>query len=126
MFQHVAHMLSLSTIEPMFEDFFGIRGINPELHLFKSLSAGYYQPTYKRLLDKILSGGLLHIDETEVKLKTGKAYVWVFTNLEEVVFMYRPTREGDFLKEMLKDFKGVLVTDFYAAYDAIGCPQQKC
>src|SRR5437016_6661216 len=27
---------------------------------------------------------------------------------------------------MLKDFKGVLVSDFYAAYDAIQCPQQKC
>ena len=27
---------------------------------------------------------------------------------------------------MLKDFKGVLVSDFYAAYDSINCPQQKC
>jgi hypothetical protein len=27
---------------------------------------------------------------------------------------------------MLKDFKGVLVSDFYSAYDAIPCPQQKC
>jgi Transposase IS66 family len=27
---------------------------------------------------------------------------------------------------MLKDFSGILVTDFYAAYDAIECPQQKC
>jgi len=35
-------------------------------------------------------------------------------------------REGDFLKKLLKDFKGVLVSDFYAAYDSIDCPQQKC
>ena len=27
---------------------------------------------------------------------------------------------------MLNDFKGVLVSDFYAAYDSIQCPQQKC
>ena len=27
---------------------------------------------------------------------------------------------------MLKGFNGVLVSDFYAAYDAIECPQQKC
>ena len=40
--------------------------------------------------------------------------------------MYRPTREGDFLRTMLKDFHGVLVSDFYAAYDSIECPQQKC
>ena len=68
----------------------------------------------------------MHVDETALKLKTGKVYIWVFTNLEEVVFMYRPTREGDFLKKLLKDFKGVLVSDFYAAYDSINCPQQKC
>jgi hypothetical protein len=52
--------------------------------------------------------------------------VWVFANMEEVAYVYRETREGDFLLTMLKDFKGVLVTDFYAAYDAILCPQQKC
>src|SRR5262249_24270495 len=63
---------------------------------------------------------------TVLKLKTGKVYIWVFTNLEEVAFMCRPTREGDFLKQLLKDFKGALVTDFYAAYDSIDCPQQKC
>jgi hypothetical protein len=88
--------------------------------------ARYYGPTYDQLLRKILSGHLLHIDETEVNLQTGKGYVWVFTNLEEVVFMYKPTREGDFLRELLKDFRGVLVSDFYAAYDSIQCPQQKC
>src|ERR1700722_7892278 len=40
--------------------------------------------------------------------------------------MFRPTREGDFLKELLKDLKSVLVSDFYAAYDSLDCPQQKC
>ena len=40
--------------------------------------------------------------------------------------MYRPTREGGFLREYLKDFHGVLVSDFYAAYDSIEYPQQKC
>jgi hypothetical protein len=88
--------------------------------------ARYYRQTYKNLLVKVLSGRLLHVDETALKLKTGKVYIWVFTTLEEVVFMCRPTREGGFLKKLLKDFKGVLVSDFYAAYDAIDCPQQKC
>src|SRR5260370_23958291 len=88
--------------------------------------ARYYGLAYERLLSKILSGPLLHIGETEVGLRKGKGYVWVLTNLEEVVSIYRPTRAGDFLKDLLKDFKGVLVSDFYAAYDAIDCPQQKC
>ena len=126
MYQHVAHRLSMGTIETMLREFFDLTVSTTEIHMFKSLMADYYQPTYRRLLEKILAGGLLHIDETEVTLHSGKAYVWVFANLEEVVFMYRPTREGDFLKELLKDFRGVLVSDFYTAYDSIGCPQQKC
>lgn len=88
--------------------------------------AQYYKTTYDHLLARILAGNLLHVDETEVKLKQGKGYVWVFTNLEEVVFIYRPTREGDFLQDLLKDFQGVLVSDFYIAYDSVNCPQQKC
>jgi hypothetical protein len=37
--------------------------------------ARYYQPCLKRLLAKVLSGTVLHVDETEVKLRTGKGYV---------------------------------------------------
>ena len=94
--------------------------------MFKSLMAIYYKATYQTLLKNILSGTLLHVDETEVHLQNAKGYVWVFTNIEEVVYMYRPTREGDFLREFLKEFHGVLISDFYTAYDGIDCPQQKC
>jgi hypothetical protein len=45
--------------------------------------------------------------------------------MEEVAYVYRETREGGFLLTMLKNFKGILVSDFYAAYEAIPCPQ-KC
>lgn len=38
----------------------------------------------------------------------------------------KPNREADFLLDFLRNFKGVLITDFYAGYDAIKCPQQKC
>ena len=30
------------------------------------------------------------------------------------------------VQRVLKDFKGVLVSDFYAAYDSLNCAQQKC
>jgi predicted RecB family nuclease len=126
MFEHVAHRISYEMLGEMLREFFGLAVCSPEVHMIKSLMARYYRPGYQRLLDKILSGSVLHIDETEVKLKTGKGYIWVLASLEEVVFLYRPTREGDFLKKLLKGFKGVLVSDFYAAYDSIDCPQQKC
>jgi hypothetical protein len=59
-------------------------------------------------------------------LHEGTGYVWVFTNVEEVVYIYAPSREGGLVAELLKDFKGVLVSDFYTIYDSLNCPQQKC
>src|SRR5262249_16277096 len=34
--------------------------------------------------------------------------------------------EGDFLHELLRPFNGVLVSDFFSAYDSLACKQQKC
>jgi hypothetical protein len=42
------------------------------------------------------------------------------------VYVYSATREADTVRETLAGFSGVLVSDFYAAYDALDCPQQKC
>jgi predicted RecB family nuclease len=126
MFQHVFHGLSLHTIEDMFGEFFGLHVFNNEILMLKSLMRQYYEPTSFKCLRRILAGNVLHVDETEVKLRSGKGYVWVLTNVEEVVFMFRPTREGDFLHELLQEFHGVLVSDFYSVYDSVKCPQQKC
>src|SRR5262249_10554327 len=92
----------------------------------KSTAAQIYQGTYEGILNKIVKGRLLHADETQVSIKGKRAYVWVFTTLEEVIYHYTKTREGDFLQELLREFTGVLVSDFYAAYDSMNCAQQKC
>jgi hypothetical protein len=127
MYEHVAHRTSLPSIAETIRECFNLPICHSQVHAFKLLLARYYQGAYMRLLEKIVAGHLVHTDETEVHLRrVGKAYVWVFTNLEEVVFMHRPSREGDFLHEVLKDFRGVLVSDFYAAYDSLKCDQQKC
>jgi predicted RecB family nuclease len=126
MYQHVAHRISLHNLPGMFEEQFGLRVVEEELRTIKSLMAKRYLPTRDMILRNILSGGLLHIDETKVKLRQGAGYVWVLTNLEEVVYLFQPTREGDFLHELLKPFTGVLVSDFYAAYDSLPCKQQRC
>jgi predicted RecB family nuclease len=125
-YMHVAHRVSFGVLHEMLAEQFGLHVTDAEILTFKALLARYYRPTCRRLLRALVSGGVLHADETEVKLRTGKQYVWVFASAEAVVFMLRPTREGAFLHELLKDFKGVLVSDFYAAYDSLPCRQQKC
>src|SRR4029077_8369746 len=125
-YQQVAHRISMGIIQTMSQDFFGLTLHGGELTMTRSLMARYYRPTYRQLLSKLVSGPALHAHETEVKLRDVKGYVWVFASTEEAVYMFRPTREGEFLLKMLKDFHGVLVSDFYAVYDALPCTQQKC
>ncbi len=123
---HVAHRLSCATLEDLLREYFGLSVTDAEIHAFKGMLARYYRRTYSSLLSSFRTESVLYVDETEVRLRTGKGYVWVFAGMENVAYVYRPNREGDFLKELLKGFEGVLVSDFYAAYDGLGCPQQKC
>ena len=92
----------------------------------KSRAAEFYRETYQQILGRVASGTLVHADETKSNVKGQAAYVWVFTNLREVAYLYADTREAEVLQTTLAGFKGVLVSDFYAAYDSLDCPQQKC
>src|SRR5258708_29126738 len=92
----------------------------------KPAAAQLYAITHDRLVRKLCSGHLLHIDETSISVRGFNGYVWALTSMEEVAYFFTPTREGSTIQELLKTFSGVLVSDFYAAYDAIDCPQQKC
>src|SRR3989442_12869802 len=74
----------------------------------------------------MVEGNLIHADETRIRLHGTTAYVWVFTTFREVAYFYSETREGSLVQSALDGFKGVLVSDFYAAYDSIPCAQQKC
>jgi predicted RecB family nuclease len=126
MYQHIVHRISFQHLEAMFQDCFGLRVGFTELHMLKALMARRYRLACKYILDRIVRGGLIHSDETHANLQKEKGYVWTLTNMEDVVYMYKPSREAAFLQELLKDFKGVLISDFYSGYDSLPCEQQKC
>ena len=93
---------------------------------FKSDFAKMYGDTVKGLTDRMVQGLLVHADETQARMVGKSGYVWVLSSLEEVVYLYSDSREGDMIWSLLDNFRGVLVSDFYAVYDSIKCPQQKC
>lgn len=92
----------------------------------KAQMAEKYTPTYLAILKQIAAGNLIHADETKGVVVGGGHYVWVFTNMTTVAYVYSESRESTILENILDGFKGVLVSDFYAAYDSVPCPQQKC
>jgi hypothetical protein len=98
-------------------------GIVPAaVHNLKIAAARYYADTVQAILTRLAAGHVLHVDETKASVKGKAGYVWVLTNLHEVAYVYSDTREGEFVEAMLREFKGVLVSDFYAVYDALDCP----
>jgi predicted RecB family nuclease len=116
----------IMTIEKGLNKLFNLNLLDGSTNKFKVNAAISYESTCKSIMNKICSGNLIHADETKISLRNDNGFVWVFANMYEVAYIYTATREGDYIQALLKDFKGVLVSDFYAAYDSINCPQQKC
>jgi Transposase IS66 family len=69
---------------------------------------------------------VVHADETRVTVDDKLGYVWVFTNVESVAYVHSDTRDASTPKMVLRNFAGVLISDFYSAYDCIDTAQQKC
>jgi len=125
-YQNIGLLRSHGSIVEEMRELFGYDYPGDIASRFKISMAVYYEPTYRQLIDRIQTGRLIHADETKVSIKGRTGYVWVFTNLEEIAYIYTDTREGTVVGEMLENFGGVLVSDFYAAYDSPDCVQQKC
>jgi len=125
-YQHITHRLGVRSLAALFYETFGVRVNFWEFTDFRHLLVHKYRKTYKMLLAQLIAGSVLYVDETEIKLKDGGGYVWVFASPSATIYIFRRSREGDFLRQMLKDFKGVLVSDFYSAYDGLPCLQQRC
>jgi predicted RecB family nuclease len=125
-YQHIALRQSYEDLATSLNDIFGFSFGYSILKHVKPRMAEKYRVTYDKLKQKLKQGQLIHGDETKVKLKSESGYVWAVTNMEEVVYAYTSTREGTILDDLLNGFQGVLVSDFYAAYDSPKCQQQKC
>lgn len=94
-------------------------------------SDDWLSPIYERMKALLLMQDVLHADETTVQVlrEPGKpavsnSYMWLFrtsadTKQHIVLFEYQPSRSSTHPKQFLKDFKGFLHTDGYAAYHTL-------
>jgi predicted RecB family nuclease len=108
-------------------DIFGVYLYDKVLYRLKASLAQNYHSLSEEIRRSVLGNPVLHVDETGVHLQGGlTGYVWVLTSMDRVYYFYKRSREASVLREMLTPFKGVLVSDFYPAYDSLECSQQKC
>ncbi len=125
-FNTIELCVSQNTVVRNLNDMLGFDLHRSNVGNMKTRAAKYYTETRDKILQRIISGPIIHVDETKANLQGKRAYVWVLTNMKEVVFILTESREADFIQDLLSDFNGVLISDFYSAYDSIECEQQKC
>jgi predicted RecB family nuclease len=125
-YQRVALRLPYkSIIESLQEQFSEKINVSSIPNFIKSM-ADYYAETEKTITVSLLQSPCIHADETKISIKKTHWYIWVFTDGKRVVFRLTETREPTFVHELLANYKGILISDFYAGYDAVPCAQQKC
>lgn len=122
----VALRLSVRLITKVTQDLFGEEITFQTILQFVRRSSEDHAATEESLLRRILCSPAIHIDETKINILGFQQYVWVLTDGGRVVFRLTPSRETDFLHDLLKNYKGTVVTDFYGGYDGLPCRQQKC
>ena len=87
------------------------------------------QPIHNLMRDSLLSGPLIHMDETTVQVlkepgraPQSKSYMWVQLGGEPdrpvVLFDYEPSRSGGVAQKLLEGWSGYLMSDGYGGYDS--------
>lgn len=83
------------------------------------------------MMSDILASPLAGLDETTVQVmneknrkNTTKSYMWVFrgsiADKPVVMFRYNPTRGADFINNVFSHYEGIIQTDGYQGYNALG------
>jgi predicted RecB family nuclease len=126
-YQRVSLQLPYSKIDDCVESIFGnkISCKGSYSNFIKDLGI-FYKETEDKIVKLLLLSPFIHADETSINIQGENQYVWVFSNDKYVILRLSMSRESTLAEDFLKDYKGVLITDFYTGYDNIDCPQQKC
>jgi hypothetical protein len=125
-YQRIILRLPYRTITQAMEELFHETASEASIVNFVESFAAYYRRTESILVKRLLESPFVHVDETRLSIDGVDQYVWVFTDGRHVVFRLTETRETAIVREILRGYQGVLVSDFYAGYDALDCRQQKC
>lgn len=82
---------------------------------------------YEEIMENIQKAGVLHGDETGWRVNGKTHWLWCFTSKTATIFTIERSRAGPVVLKFIKEcFDGVLVSDFWYAYNVLTCAKQKC
>lgn len=86
-----------------------------------------FDPVVAGLLERLRQDTLIHADETGWRINGKNVWAWCFANPRIAVYLIKHSRGSQVLRDALGDsLPGVLVCDFYAAYNFLGGKKQRC
>lgn len=86
-----------------------------------------FKSEYNQMKENLKKTSHLHADETGWRNGGISEWLWSFSNENTSVYVIVPSRAQKVVKDILGDvYNGVLVSDFYGAYNKIICKKQKC
>jgi len=113
--------------EKMFSQQFGAELSRKTMGCWVEQAAELLKPVYRCIREDLLRGNYLQADETpiryldpDVKGKSRQGYLWVYSRPGgDVLFEWRVSRSREGPEEFLRNFRGKLQTDGYAAYESL-------
>jgi hypothetical protein len=123
-----AHLgISLGKTRDLLHDFFGLTVSRAGLLGHLRWGGALFEPVVEELLERLRHSPVVQGDETGWRINGQTAWAWCFRDPKLAIFLIDQHRSRDVITRVLgESFAGTLVSDFYAAYNGLGCAKQRC
>jgi hypothetical protein len=85
-----------------------------------------FGPRYEELKQELRREASIHGDETSWRIKGKNHWLWVFLGKWSVVYEVDRSRGKDVPKKVLGDYRGIVISDSWGAWNHIGVRWQRC
>src|SRR5579883_1079084 len=123
-----AHLgISLGKTRDLLHDFFGLSVSRAGLLGHLRWGGTLFEPVVDELLERLRNSPVVQGDETGWRINGQTAWAWCFRDPKLAIFLIDKHRSSVVITRVLgESFAGTLVSDFYAAYNGLDCPKQRC
>ncbi len=117
----------MGKIRALLRDFWGVTVSAGGLAQGLTRLGAYFADEVEHIQQALRRSAVVNADETGLRVAGSAQWLWVFMSDVLTLAQVEASRGQDVvLKTLGPDFSGVLGCDFYAAYNALECPKQRC
>jgi hypothetical protein len=123
----VRHRLPFRQVAQVLKDLPGLQISAAALVKQIKRLARWLEGKYQDLIQRMRASPHVHVDETGWRIDGRNFWLWAFTDPTFTLYHVDESRGGKVpLKLLGKAFGGVVVADFYSAYNQLEAPKQRC